>query len=176
MHGRYIDQIIICSIYALKLIKDDLFKDKEIKFKGMISSCESLLYFSAEKVKKTPVDLSISNDSMDIISFYNKIYLTPMKAYFKSNMNLSTNTHPSGVLCSSLRDSIPLTFINYSPLLKEISPSVRAQMTPMTPLSQRLHAKVETLESPFLKSRPNLQTYSASGSSLFLKNKIALQN
>lgn len=81
MSCRYVDQIIICSIYALKLIKNDLFKDKEIKFKGMIAACENLLHFHPEKVKKTIND---HNESIDIISFYNKIYLVSMKAYFKS--------------------------------------------------------------------------------------------
>ncbi|KAL4455718.1 hypothetical protein ABPG74_003128 [Tetrahymena malaccensis] len=147
MDGRYVDQIIICSIYALKLIRADLFGGKEIKFKGMLSACENLLYFNSEKVKKTTDD---KGESLDIINFYNKIYLNPMKPYFKSSNNnqidIKEQINTNSMLNAPLRFSIPPNFINYTPILKE---DMRVTLTPMTPVTQKLQA-TESMESPFV--------------------------
>lgn len=159
MNGRYVDQIIFCSIYALKLLKGDLFGGKDIKFKGMIAVCESLLHFKGEKVKKTR---SESGEEIDIISFYNKIYLTPMRLYFKQATN---NLPPS----ASLKNSIPINFINYTPLLKEDKHNNRGILTPLTPISHHLIAR-ETLESPHLQNRNSY----LHNSTFFLKNKFPL--
>ncbi|EAR91251.2 retinoblastoma-related protein (macronuclear) [Tetrahymena thermophila SB210] len=147
MNRRYVDQIIICSIYALSLISAELFVGKEIKFKGMLSACENLLHFNSEKVKKTTND---QGESIDIINFYNQIFLKPMKPYFKSSNNNHIGVHEQAntnqMLNVPLRLSVPANFINYTPILKE---DMRVTLTPMTPVTQKLQA-TESMESPFV--------------------------
>jgi len=144
-------------VYALKLIKAELFKDLDIKFRTMLSACEGLPNFCADKVKKMKSD---TGEIIDIITFYNKVYLQPMKVYFKNSCTLSVPVSTShtpmmhetsplkaqGIFASSLNYSIPPNFINYTPLLKENN--IRKLSTPVTPTTMRLQAHQEMLESP----------------------------
>ncbi|KAL4489214.1 hypothetical protein ABPG72_006278 [Tetrahymena utriculariae] len=161
MNGRYVDQIIICSIYALKLIIPNLFQNKEIKFKGMLTACENLLYFNSEKVKKATNE---KGETIDIIAFYNKIFLNPMKPYFKaSNTNHIDANEPlntNSMLNTPLKYSIPPNFLNYTPILKDEMKNI---FTPMTPVTQKLQA-FESMHSPYVNqynflNRNNQQLY-----------------
>jgi len=51
----------------------------------MLTACESLPNFYPEKVKKMK---SETGEVIDIITFYNKVYLQPMKVYFKHSCTL----------------------------------------------------------------------------------------
>lgn len=63
------------------MIRAEIFSDREMKFKNIIQGCESLSLFLTEKVKK--VKGESQNEKVDIITYYNKIFLKPMKAYYK---------------------------------------------------------------------------------------------
>jgi hypothetical protein len=50
----------------------------------MIDQCEELPFFITDKVKKTHGD---NSEDIDIITFYNKVFLQPMKVYFRDSNN-----------------------------------------------------------------------------------------
>lgn len=45
-----------------------------------MTQCETLIHFNVDKVKKTTND---AKESIDIINFYNSIYLAAMRTHFK---------------------------------------------------------------------------------------------
>lgn len=53
---------------------------------------------------------------------------------------------PSSPLSASLMQSVPAHFLNYTPLLKESAAT--AKYSPMTPMTHKLHAISEMLETP----------------------------
>ena len=130
LFDHYIDQLIICSIYAVYMANKLQFKER-LEFKKIISAFEELEYFKKElivKVKITDPENSTHQKEIDIITFYNKIYLPPIKEFFRDTKDKGSYENVLSVpvdinqvnkfkhLASPLRESIPRSFYMFSPI------------------------------------------------------------
>ncbi|XP_067948910.1 retinoblastoma-associated protein-like isoform X2 [Watersipora subatra] len=75
LKGRHLDQIIMCSLYAIcKVI------DKEVKFKVIVAAHEKLPHKPDSSIYKR-VLIGPPVGTASIIKFYNDVYMQSMKAY-----------------------------------------------------------------------------------------------
>eukprot|EP00002_Diphylleia_rotans_P003666 TRINITY_DN12557_c0_g1_i1.p1 TRINITY_DN12557_c0_g1~~TRINITY_DN12557_c0_g1_i1.p1 ORF type:complete len:862 (+),score=130.05 TRINITY_DN12557_c0_g1_i1:45-2630(+) len=80
--NRHLDQVIVCSIYGVA--KADQVED--IKFKDIIESYRSLPY-SSQRVFQTIPPLHPSQPPINIIGYYNELFVPQMKMHLLHNLS-----------------------------------------------------------------------------------------
>ncbi|XP_064615669.1 retinoblastoma-associated protein-like [Liolophura sinensis] len=135
LKNRHLDQIMMCSVYAMCKVQE-----KEIKFKTIVNMYKNLPHASQEVYKAAFISNSVHDT---IIVFYNRIFMVALKSYilqFSGNKSSTPMLSPvpkavNSPLVASPTYSLPgrknftVSPLKASPFKTPLSPS---QMTPRT--------------------------------------------
>lgn len=138
LHKRHVDVIIMCSVYGLcKILNVD------ITFKGIIDGYRSQPQCMHETYRKIRVDEK--EEPVDIIQFYNRVFLPKSKVIIYNHRNGSTS-NSTGAVANQSNESIN---VFASPVRSRPATN---DMTLMTPITTRLFS---VGESPSLGITPS---------------------
>jgi hypothetical protein len=120
--NRHIDQMIICTIYGVCKLNQI-----QLTFNAIISAYTEL-YEDERETVISKVWLE-TGETVDIIKFYNYVYIQPMKVFL---INMKKGSVPAKPRIGTLSPASPLRANLPSPMLHYSSLRSSPMMTPMT--------------------------------------------